>query len=899
MVKAPFLNLSRSLPAVAAWLALSAVGPPAAAQSCDDTTFATAFSLGLSPVQIHAGDVDGDGRIDLISVENDPNIFDADPNGRIQVALGNGDGTFRLPPLSLPGPPTPTASVIGTWNSDGLTDLAVASGTTVTSFLGSATLGFVPANGPYALGATVTSLASADFNGDGRADALVAGTTADVYVMAGNGDGTFTLPAVATTLGVADVVRVGDLDGDHDPDLALLRRVSNDVLVALNDGTGAFPVTLAPIPFPAAAQDLVVDDFDRDGRLDLAVISKSPNKALYVRLGTGNASFEAVPRQTSLATNSPQLVAVGNFNGDPYPDLSVTEQGTIDFEVLLGAGDGTFVTALTQAVGGGSPTSETTADINGDGLDDVVVAFGGLDSIVINTTGDTCVRFVTATSTGDPTSGQNALQWQSAIAPGVTGVRIRYNTSSTPAGCVPPADATSGTSLTDLAFAPGRQTYAHGSLTPGTYYCYSVFALGGAGYSPPRSVTARPFDSTGLVKWGFSTGGAAALAPPGNGIGAVHVVANNAAVHALEKGAGGGTWPGGLPEWRPRQLPGPSQGRPSTVGVPVGSAAQVLFLGAQDGHVYALDAQTGEQVWRSPPLASLVQAAPSGMFVALGGSHDYILVGTRNTGVPNAFYALRLSDGTQAWAFDGGGHRIGPINSQATVDYASRRVYFTSLAYGTTAPDNDTVWCVDLDTGTRSWSAPVGDVVGSPILRAARAGETSGRVYVGSWNGGTSTGLVHALDADTGNAVWAAFPTGADGPVKSYVAADRLSATGRLFFSTTNRLWALDDPPASTVTPVGPVWVRDGLTDPVATRIQTPSAPAYLAGGNWVFVGSGDGSVYRLDYATGDPATQVRVPLGDPALPAAVGGPTLDLKASPRFLYVGTAAGVVYGVQFP
>ncbi|HEX9188786.1 MAG TPA: FG-GAP-like repeat-containing protein [Vicinamibacteria bacterium] len=891
MVNASFLKLSRSLPMVAATFVLSALGPPAAAASCDDPTFGAAASLGLAPVLIHVGEVNGDGKLDIISVED----------GAIKVAFGNGNGTF-LAPVVTAGPATPLASVVGSWNGDGLVDLAVAAGASVTFFLGDATLGFVPASGPYAVGATVKALAGADFNGDGQADALVTGATTDVYVLTGNGDGTFDLPALATALGAADVVRVGDLDGDLDPDLALLRRTTSDVLVALNDGTGTFPVTRAPVPFPTSAQDLLLDDFDRDGRLDLAVISKSPNKALYVRLGTGDAFFEPVPRQTSLATNNPEFMVAGNFNGDAFPDLSITQQGSIDFEILLGAPDGTFVTVFTQALGGGSPTGETTSDLNGDGLDDFIVAFEGEDRIAFNTTGDSCASFVTATSTGGPTSGQNLLQWRGATSP-ADGVRIRYTFSTAPpaaGGCVPPTAAATGVNPPiDLPYVGGRQEHLHGGLTPGTYYCYSVFVLRGSTWSEPRSLVARPFDGTGLVKWGFSTG-TAALAPPGNGIEVVHVAANDAVVYAIKKGAGGGTWPDGLPEWSPRRLPGPSQGRPSTVGVPVGSATQVLFLGAQDGHVYALDAQTGDQVWRSPHLASMVQAAPSGMFVGLGGNHDYILVGTRNTGVPNAFYALRLADGTQAWAFDGGGRTIGPVNSQATVDYVSRRVYFTSLAHGPTAPDDHTVWCVDLDTGARRWSVPVGDVVGSPILRAARAGEPAGRVYVGSWNTGTSTGLVHALDADTGAAVWGApFPTGADGPVKAYVAADRQSATGRLFFSTTNRLWALDDPPGSTVAPAGPAWVRDFLAEPLATRIETPSTPAYLAGGGFVFVGSGDGSVYRLDYATGDPGSQVRIPLGDPAAAAAVGSPTLDLQASPRFLYAGTVEGVVYAVQLP
>ena len=890
MTEAAVLKSSGRLVGAVFVLAALAAGRPAlAAASCEDPTFGNPALLVLSPVRLEIGDVNGDGKLDIVSIEN----------GSIKVLFGNGDGTFAAP-VSTPGPASPTASVLGQWNGDTLIDLAVASGvgsgSSITTFLGT-TAGFGLELGSYAAGSTVGSLATADFDRNGTADALVVGSAADVYLLRGNGDGTFQSP-LGTSLGPADVVRVGDFNGDLFPDLALLRRrLVNDVAISLNDGTGAFRPLLSPTnSFPDATQDFVTDDFDRDGRLDLAVISRAPGKALYVRLGNGNGTFGAFT-STTLATNIPELVVVGNFNGDAFPDVSVTEQGSVDFEILLGAGNGTFVSSLTKSLGGGSPTGEAAGDLNGDGLDDIVILFGGGIKVSLNTTGGGCASFVTATSTGGSgaTSGQNVLQWMNPPGPGFTGLRIRYNTSATLA-CAPPADATSvGPSSIDLPFAAGRQTYLHTGLTVGTYYCYSLFAQTGASYSPPRSVTARPFLSTGRVKWGFATG-AASLAPPGNGIGAVHVAANDSVVYAIKKGAGGGSWPDGPPAWTPRQLPGPSQGRPSTVGLPVGAAAQVLFLGAQDGHAYALDAQRGNLAWRSPLLGSMVQAAPSGMFVAFGGNHDYVLVGSRNpTGVPNAFYALRLSDGTVAWTFGGEGHSIGAINSQATVDYANRRVYFASLAFGAAAPDNDTVWCVNLDTGLKVWSAAVGNVVGSVIVR-------NGRAYVGS--GVAATGEIHALDAASGLSVWGVagptFSTGADGPVKSYVGSDRLSPTGRLLFSTSDKLWAIDDLPASTAAPAAAVWVRDGSatsSEPAASRIPNPSAPAFLAGGPWIFVGSSNGKVYRLDYATGSAATQLAIPLGDPVTQAPVGSPTVDVREG--FLYVGTAAGVVYAVQLP
>jgi outer membrane protein assembly factor BamB len=278
-----------------------------------------------------------------------------------------------------------------------------------------------------------------------------------------------------------------------------------------------------------------------------------------------------------------------------------------------------------------------------------------------------------------------------------------------------------------------------------------------------------------------------------------------------------------------------------------------------------------------------VQAAPSGYFTFFGGTRDYILVGTRGAGALNRFYALKLADGTVGWSYDGSadGLKIGVINGQATADYASRRVYFASAAFGVGVGEDQTVWCLDLETGARIWSAAAGNVMGSPIVR-------NGRLYVASFDGGG--GKIHALDAATGLSVWGGATTfntpPADGPVKLFVSADRFSPTGRLLFSTTNKVWALDDP-AGLVPPAAPVWVQ--------LAVPNPSAPAFPSQGPLVWVGGSDGKVYSLDYATGGIVSGI--PLGDPAPPqAAVGGVTLDLAAG--FLYVGTEAGIVYCVQY-
>ncbi len=512
---------------------------------------------------------------------------------------------------------------------------------------------------------------------------------------------------------------------------------------------------------------------------------------------------------------------------------------------------------------------------------------GELQVIVFTTAAGPGVPFFTVTSK----SGQNTLEWLNPTS-SYAGTLVTYNVSTAgTSDCPLPPTPGDGMPLPlVVGLAGGKGSYLHTPLANDTAVCYSAFVYQGGGVfsAAVKQVSGRPFDTSGNAKWAYNVG-MTSIVPPGNGIGVIHAVAQDQTLHSVLKGASGGTWPA---PWVPQLLNGPSQGRPSTVRppAPISGASRLIFLGSQGGSVYAIDADRGNVAWNAvlplpAPLAP-VQAAPSGYFTFFGGTRDYVLAGTRD-GTPgslNRFYALKLADGSVAWSYDGSANslKIGVINGQATVDYVNKRVYFASFAYGAGVGEQDTVWCLDLETGTRIWSAALSDAAGSPIVR-------SGRLYVASYNNVVG-GKIHALDAATGSSVWGGATTfdtsAADGPVKLFVSADRLSASGRLLFSTTNKVWALDDP-GGLIPPAGPVWVQ--------ATVPNPSAPAFFAGGPDVWVGASDGKVYRLDYATGVPL--LGIPLGDPASPAAVGSPTLDLAAG--FLYVGNEAGIVYAVLLP
>ncbi len=483
------------------------------------------------------------------------------------------------------------------------------------------------------------------------------------------------------------------------------------------------------------------------------------------------------------------------------------------------------------------------------------------------------VRYLTVTSKDQ----RNVLNW---LNPPVSdNVTIRYREDIE--NCVFPSQPLGGDGSFLAAVVPADAgkpaSFTHDRLFNGHKYCYTLWVDEQDQFSTGQSNWGRPFSTAGLVKWAFNLG-IFSMVSPGNGSGVLHMVANDNSLHSVVKGDGptGGQWPTSPVPWTPQSMMGPSQGRPSGVDVPIGTARPAIVLSSQDGHVYVFDAKTGAPGWSpsSPLLGPSVVAHPSGVFTEFGGTRDLIFVGSRDP-AGSRFYALRLSDGAFAspgWTMDGGVFgKIGPINGQAAVDQAKRRVYFASRAFDTLLNAN-TVWCVDLETGFEDWAAPVGDVdTGVTVF--------GDRLYVG-----TNAGEVKAIDTrpgQEGNTVWS-FPIPApEGNVKGYVAVDRI--TGDAFFSTAGRLWALTSEGT-------PRWT------PAYRELPSPSTPVFAPQDSWVYVGGGDGLLHRFSVSTGEEDLIAPFPI-DLSEGGGVGSPTFDLVAG--FVYVGTEAGLVYAIKLP
>jgi len=355
-------------------------------------------SSGIGPNYLAVGDLNGDGKVDMVVADNCLSSSNCN-NNVVSVMLGNGDGTFQPGQTYSVGGAANSSSVnIADLDGDGKPDLLVTNkcsdsgcnNGSISVLLGNGNGTFQAAQSYSSGGRYALIAAVADFNGDGKLDVAVSNDDdATVGVLLGNGDGTFQ-PArtYSSGAGLPQAIAVGDFNGDGKADIVVAN--SGVVGILLGNGDGTFQPVVTYSIGSGYGNSVAVADFNGDGKADLVV---SNSNGIGVLLGNGDGTFQ--PLQIYAPGWNPAYgyggvnwVVVGDFNGDGKAD--VIAAGQTATSILFGNGDGTFQTGIPYSPGG---MLTVAGDLNGDRKPDLIVLQGGTSVVLLN-----IYPFPTATS---------------------------------------------------------------------------------------------------------------------------------------------------------------------------------------------------------------------------------------------------------------------------------------------------------------------------------------------------------------------------------------------------------------------------------------------------------------------------------------------------------------------
>jgi hypothetical protein len=379
----------------------------------------TSATLPAGPASVVTGDFNGDGVVDVAAACPAVGIFLL--AGQELLTAGPGGYALQAPQL-IATAAEPVALVAADFNGDGRLDLAYADDNArVVRVLLALGNGTFQAQAAYDVGPYPMALVAGDFSNSGRADLVTAnGLGAPVSVAVGLGDGTFTNVAVASAP-VPSAPVVADLNGDGVPDVIVLRQDGKILFPAgLAGQPGMFgpPVVLNPDP-AWAARDMIVGRVGRTNMV-LTVSARTNTDVVYAYAGGRFVRAYVGPIQAAL----PSLLLGGDVNGDGLTDLIIASAATGQVFVALqrpvehfGHHMWDYQFQLNPGISG-----VTLADLNGDGLPDIVVtnqATGEIDVLLNSTTDPFSTRLVFRSGTGlyGLTAGDDPVPLQSGDLP--------------------------------------------------------------------------------------------------------------------------------------------------------------------------------------------------------------------------------------------------------------------------------------------------------------------------------------------------------------------------------------------------------------------------------------------------------------------------------------------------
>ncbi|MGD1045927.1 MAG: FG-GAP-like repeat-containing protein, partial [Bacteroidota bacterium] len=352
------------------------------------------FATGSYPQSVAISDLDGDGKPDLAVTNSNSNTVSVYRNTSI-----SGSMSFTAKVDYTTGS-VPQSVAIGDVDGDGKPDLVVVNGdNTVSVYRNQSTSGNISfaAKVDYTTGSSPYSLAIGDVDGDGRPDIVVTNSYSNTISIFQNtstsGNISFLAKVDYTTGSSPFGVTIGDLDGDGKPDLAVANYSSSTVSVFRNMSTSGNISFATKVDYTTGSypRGVAIGDFDGDGKPDLAVANYYSSTVSVFRNQSTSGSISFAAKVDYTTGSYPYSVAIGDVDGDGKPDLAVANSNSSDNTVSIlqnksTSGNISFAAKVDYKTGN-YPYSVAIGDLDGDGKPDLAVAnyYSNTVSVIRNT----------------------------------------------------------------------------------------------------------------------------------------------------------------------------------------------------------------------------------------------------------------------------------------------------------------------------------------------------------------------------------------------------------------------------------------------------------------------------------------------------------------------------------
>ena len=400
------------------------------------------FVVGISPYWATIADIDGNNKTDIVAAN-----FSSNDISTLRNISSVNNNAFAFP-VSQPGGAQSVGICYGDIDGDGKLDVATVnnSSNTVSVFRNTSSEGII-SYAPkidFLTGSFPRNICIQDINFDGKPEIVVSNSGSNTFSVlrntsSGIGVISFASQVSFATGNVPTGIFVMDMDGDNKADLAVTNLGSNSLSVFKNTSPNAGVISFDPkIDFATGSQpvSIFVNDLDNDAKPDI-VVSNDGSSTVSVLKNISNEGNLSFASKLDYSTGEgPSGVIVADLNGDKKPDIATSNVYEATVSVLRNTsivGTLNFDNKIDYS-SGNTPRSISAGDIDGDGRTDLITAnySDNTVSVLRNTfgvlPGQLCAGGTTSISSN--LTGAN-YQWQVNVGAGFQNIADNGNYTGT------------------------------------------------------------------------------------------------------------------------------------------------------------------------------------------------------------------------------------------------------------------------------------------------------------------------------------------------------------------------------------------------------------------------------------------------------------------------------------